>query len=180
MPSASSPLLLQRPRRPNPLRPLRAALRRPATKGFLPAPLGAREPTATIRGRWAFSPSAPLPATRAAQGAPTACDARLEGAMRRDLGALPGLTERPMFGGLCFLLNRHMLCAIRQEGAMVRVGPARQAQVLAMTDPAPMIHQGRPSAGWVWLAGGSLSDDKTRARLTARAPETVRALPPKE
>lgn len=109
-----------------------------------------------------------------------ACDARLEGAMRRDLGGLPGLTECPMFGGLCFLLNRHMLCAIRQEGAMVRVGPARQAQVLAMTNLAPMIHQGRPSAGWVWLAGDSLSDDKTRARLAARAPETVRALPPKE
>lgn len=107
-------------------------------------------------------------------------DMALEGTQRQDLGPLPGLTELPIFGGLCFLLDRHMLCAARQGDAMYCVGPARQAHALAIPDTVPMIHQGRPSAGWVWLAGDSLSDDKTRARLAARAPETVRALPPKE
>ena len=107
-------------------------------------------------------------------------DMTLEGILRQDLGPLPGLTEQPMFGGLCFLLDRHMLCTARQGDAMYRVGPTRHAQALAIPDIAPMIHQGRPYAGWMRLTGSSLSNDKTRARLAAWALETVRALPPKE
>lgn len=112
-------------------------------------------------------------------------DPGLEQALREDLGDLPGLDpaslgEKPMFGGLCFLSHGHMICAGREGRAMYRVGAAHEAEALAIPGTAPMIHKGRRYAGWVYLNENQLSDDATRARLTAWAIATVRALPPKE
>lgn len=111
-------------------------------------------------------------------------DPGLEELLRDDLAALPvddsRLAEKPMFGGLCFLLDSHMLCACHADGAMYRVGRPHEDQALALADTTRMVHNGRDYPGWVWLTGDSLSDDKTRARLTAWSFDTVRALPPKE
>lgn len=111
-------------------------------------------------------------------------DPGLEELLREDLAALEvepsRLDQKPMFGGLCFMLDGHMLCACREDRAMYRVGRAQEPLALALPDTTRMAHNGRDYAGWVWLTGDSLSDDKTRARLTAWALDTVRALPPKE
>lgn len=111
-------------------------------------------------------------------------DPELEEMLHEDLAALEvepsRLTEKPMFGGLCFLLDGHMLCACREDRAMYRVGRAHEAQALALADTRRMVHNRREYPGWAWLTGESLSNDKTRARLTAWALDTVRALPPKE
>ncbi len=107
-------------------------------------------------------------------------DPGLEQAMRDDLGALPGLSEKPMFGGLCFLAHGNMICAARQGRAMYRVGKSRNDDALALPGTSAMIHGGRAKPGYVWLHDDLLSDDATRARLTGWALDCVRDLPAKE
>lgn len=107
-------------------------------------------------------------------------DPGLEQAMRDDLGDLPGLSEKPMFGGLCFLSHGNMICAARQGRAMYRVGKPRYDDALTVPGTTPMTHGGREKPGYVWLHDPQLSDDATRARLTGWALDCVAALPPKE
>ncbi|MDS9467140.1 hypothetical protein RGQ15_06080 [Paracoccus sp. MBLB3053] len=107
-------------------------------------------------------------------------DPGMEEVMRKDLGAIPGLGEKPMFGGLCFLSHGNMICAIREGRGMYRVGRPHEAAALDIPGSERMVHGGHAYPGWIWLSGDSLSDDKIRARLTGWAMKTVRALPPKE
>jgi hypothetical protein len=53
--------------------------------------------------------------------------------MRADLGLLPDLSEKKMFGGLCFLLNGHMVCGVHKGGAMYRPGKPREAEAPSPT-----------------------------------------------
>lgn len=108
-------------------------------------------------------------------------DPGLEEQMRLDLDEIGHLlAERPMFGGLCFKLNGHMLCAAREGRAMYRVGKADEALALALPGVTPMVHGGRPKGGFVWLDADHLEDDDIRARLTSLAVTNVRALAAKE
>ena len=97
----------------------------------------------------------------------------------RDALADLSVTERKMFGGLCFLLGGHMVCGVHKGGAMVRVGKDNYAQALALPGVAPMLFTGRPMAGMVDVSDAAAEDDATLDRLLSMALQTVRALPPK-
>ena len=43
-----------------------------------------------------------------------------------------GITEKKMFGGLCFMLNGHMVCGVHKGGGMARIGKIREAEALEM------------------------------------------------
>lgn len=106
-------------------------------------------------------------------------DPRLEDRLRADLGFPEGLSEQPMFGGLCFLLHGNMLCAAREGRAMYRLGRAAEAEALAMPGVTPMIHGGHPQAGYVWAHPETLENDEHRRRLAALALEHAAHLPKK-
>lgn len=105
-------------------------------------------------------------------------DAGLAELLRGDLADLP-VTERRMFGGLCFLLHGHMVCGVMGDFAMIRVGAGGEAAALALPGVAPMIHGGKRMGGFVRAAPEVLGEDGPRARLLALALACVRALPPK-
>ena len=42
----------------------------------------------------------------------------LAGILRDELARLEGVTEKKMFGGLCFMLNGNMLCGVDKNGGM--------------------------------------------------------------
>ena len=111
-----------------------------------------------------------------------AYDEGLAQLLRDDLGPRPGLTETRMFGGLCFLLDGHMLCGVYAEKngghAMYRVGKSRTEAALALPGTAPMALTGRPMGG-VIDADGEALEDGTRLRLLALALENVASLPPR-
>ena len=98
--------------------------------------------------------------------------------MRADLGLLPGLSEKKMFGGLCFLLNGHMVCGVHKGGAMYRPGKSREAEALA-AGAAPLSFTGRKMGGMVELDDGTFIDDKIRATLTELSLTNAASLPPK-
>lgn len=106
-------------------------------------------------------------------------DRGLEEVILDDLGPLPGLTDKKMFGGLAWMLDGHLLCGARDVGMMVRLGKDNDAWAFALPDVAPMIMSGRAMSGWVRAGTDACADDETRKRLLAAAVAFVRTLPPK-
>ena len=108
-----------------------------------------------------------------------AYDEGLADEMRSDLGDLPGLTEKKMFGGLCFLQHGNMVCGLHSGGAMYRVGKPNEAAALALPGTGPMMFTGRRMGGMVEADDTAMGDDATRRRLTDLALGFVATLPPK-
>lgn len=94
-----------------------------------------------------------------------------------------GITEKKMFGGLCFLLNGNMLIGLHGEkaggGAMFRVGPDQEAAALAIPGTKHMEMTGRRMTGFIDLEPEGLEDDDSVAALLALALSFVTAMPPK-
>ncbi len=45
---------------------------------------------------------------------------------RDDLSGVTGITEKQMFGGLCFLLNGNMICGVHKDWGHGRAGKDHQ------------------------------------------------------
>lgn len=89
------------------------------------------------------------------------------------------LSDRKMFGGLCFMLNGNMLCGCHKRGLMYRVGKGNAAAALTLEGAQPMAFTGRPMGGMIELYEDDLDRDATRAGLLRHALDFVDALPPK-
>lgn len=112
------------------------------------------------------------------RGPAMARDVGLEERVREALGPLPGLAERRMFGGVCLLLDGHMLCAASDRGLMARLGPGRDAWAVEEGVPR-MVMNGRAMPGWVRADPDRLGDDALLHRLVDAALAFTRTLPPK-
>jgi len=88
-----------------------------------------------------------------------AFDEGLAERVRHLVGTEPGLSERKMFGGLCFLLNGNMGFGIVGSELMVRVGQAKYAEALALPHAREMDFTGRSMRGMVFVAEDGLSED---------------------
>ncbi|MCB1332249.1 MAG: TfoX/Sxy family protein [Roseivivax sp.] len=108
-----------------------------------------------------------------------AYDAGMAETMRQDLDGIDAVREVPMFGGLCFLKDGHMLCGVHKGGAMYRVGKPRSAEALSLGDARVMAMTGRAMPAIVDIAPEGFADDARRARWLALALENVAGLPPK-
>ena len=106
-------------------------------------------------------------------------DSDLVDLMQDDLGPLPGLAEKKMFGGLAFMLNGNMLCGVHKAGAMYRVGKDNEAEALTLPGVTPLAFTGRPMGGLVDADEDAMADPQTRARLTALALSFVGPMPAK-
>ena len=58
--------------------------------------------------------------------------------LRGALAKRRGVTEKRMFGGVCFLLNGNMICGSTKSDFMFRVGRAKEAEALARKGARPM------------------------------------------
>jgi TfoX/Sxy family transcriptional regulator of competence genes len=99
--------------------------------------------------------------------------------MREDLKDIDGITEKKMFGGLCFLLHGNMVCGVHKGGGMARVGKEREAEALQIDGLDPLLFTGRKMGGMVDLSEDLLGDDTLRARVIALALTNAQSLPPK-
>jgi hypothetical protein len=62
--------------------------------------------------------------------------------------ATGAVTEKRMFGGMCFLLRGNMLCVAGKKGFMFRVGIERQAEAARLPGAAPVFMQKRFMPGF--------------------------------
>ena len=106
-------------------------------------------------------------------------DQGLEELLRGDLGVLPGLSEKAMFGGWSWLLNGNLLCGARDDGMLARLGKGRDDWALAIPGIGPMISRGKHMQGWVRASADVFGDDTMRLRLVAAAIDFNCTLPPK-
>lgn len=89
------------------------------------------------------------------------------------------ISEKKMFGGICFLLHGHMLCGIHKNGAMFRVGKDNDANARAIPGVKDMMFTGRPMSGMVDASEETIANEDHLARLIALARGYVETLPPK-
>ena len=108
-----------------------------------------------------------------------AYDEGLAQIFRDDLARLNGVTERKMFGGLCFMLNGSMVCGIVKDGGMARVGKDNEATALELPGIEPLSFTGRKMGGMVDVSFDAIADDKIRRAVMALALDFVEKLPPK-
>ncbi|MFT4039612.1 MAG: TfoX/Sxy family protein [Thermomicrobiales bacterium] len=106
-------------------------------------------------------------------------DAGLEEVVRDELGDLPGLTGKAMFGGWCWMLNGHLLCGANHDGVMVRLGKGNDAWALELDGITPMAAGTRVMPGWVRVSPERFADHDLARRLLADAQRVVASLPPK-
>jgi TfoX/Sxy family transcriptional regulator of competence genes len=107
-----------------------------------------------------------------------AFDPGLAQLLRDDLAGEP-ITEKKMFGGLCFLSQGNMICGLHKGGTMYRVGKESYASALALPGVRPMKMADRQMAAMVELSLDDSADAAKRGPVLALAMATVRALPPK-
>lgn len=98
---------------------------------------------------------------------------------RDSLAQLQGITEKKMFGGLCFMLNGNMLCGVHKDGGMARVGKENEAVALELAGIEPLSFTGRKMGGMVDVNLEAIEDDEVRAAVLELALDFVGALPAK-
>lgn len=105
-------------------------------------------------------------------------DPDLEGWMLGELTGVPGISTRPMFGGLGIMRGGNLIAGVRAGRLMLRLGPEGADEALALPGVTPMIHGGRRMRGYVFVELDA-ADDETRDRLVARAIMFSETLPDK-
>ena len=73
------------------------------------------------------------------------------------------ISERKMFGGLCFLLQGKMCCGVLKDLLVVRIDPANSAALLKSPHVRPMDFTGRPMRGFLYVGPGACKTKKQLA-----------------
>ena len=107
-----------------------------------------------------------------------AYDEALAERVRDRMAAMPGVTDKRMFGGLAFLTEGNLTVGVTGDDLLVRVGRDAEEEALARPGARRFDITGRPMAGWVVVDGAMLDDDALLDWLD-RARAFVDTLPPK-
>ena len=108
-----------------------------------------------------------------------AYDEGLAERVRLELAALEGVSERRMFGGLCFMLHGNMALGIDKDRLMVRVGAEQYEAALDQPHARPMDMTGRPMRGFVVVPPEGLQDCQDFQGWVKRGVDFALSLPPK-
>lgn len=110
-----------------------------------------------------------------------ALDEKLNQRLREILADRRGITEKKMFGGLCFLLNGNMVCGGDQKfGFMVRVGADAYVSLLKLKYAKKMDFTGTPMKGFISVEPDGIRTKAALAKWVERGLAFVETLPPKK
>lgn len=87
--------------------------------------------------------------------------------------------EKAMFGGVCFMLRDHMLCAASPRGYLFRVGKESSAAALSRPGARIMEMNGRRYEGYIRVDPAGC-DGRALREWLALAQKHVATLPPKK
>jgi hypothetical protein len=99
--------------------------------------------------------------------------------IRHLLSRRRGITEKKMFGGVCFLLNGNMLVAVWGDSLVARVGAEQAEMALTEPDVREMDLTGRPMKGWIIVEHDGVDSDQQLTRWIDLSLTFVRTLPAK-
>lgn len=104
-------------------------------------------------------------------------DEKLAGRIRSQLGKKRGLTEKKLFGGIGFLLDGNLACAVSKEEMLVRVDPEATDAILKKKHTR--VFGTRPMKGWILVAPEGLKTAKALATWIEIGVDYAGSLPPK-
>lgn len=100
--------------------------------------------------------------------------------VREQIGLLPGITEKRMFGGMAFMLDGNMLVGMLKDGGLLaRVGKGAYLQALERPGASPMQFTGREMSGFVEVRGEGIETDEDLGAWIELARQFVTTLPRK-
>jgi hypothetical protein len=100
--------------------------------------------------------------------------------IRALIGNEPGLVEKPMFGGLAFLVNGNMsVSASSKGGLLLRVEPAETMTLAKKPHANPFVMRDKPMEGWLRVDPAGVTTDKGLAPWVKLGVAYARSLPPK-
>jgi TfoX/Sxy family transcriptional regulator of competence genes len=111
-----------------------------------------------------------------------AYDEALADRVRELLSARSEVSERSMFGSLCFLVGGNLAVCARKEGELlVRLGPEDAERAAAETGVriAEMGPRKRVMKGWVFVSPERLADDAGLAEWVEAGADFASSLPHK-
>lgn len=108
-----------------------------------------------------------------------AFDETLAERVREALGRRKDVTEKRMFGGVCFLLNGNVLVGVWKDSLIVRLGPDRGEAALLEPHVREMDVTGRPMKGWVMVETEGIEEDEHLGEWVRDAMAFVETLPEK-
>ncbi len=108
-----------------------------------------------------------------------AYDEGLAQRIREVFDELPGIVEKRMFGGIGFMLQGNLACGVIGDELIVRVGPDRYEDAVAMPHARPFDFTGRPMTGWIMLAPAGYESDNDLRRWVQQGTNFAKSLPPK-
>jgi TfoX/Sxy family transcriptional regulator of competence genes len=92
-----------------------------------------------------------------------AYDEQLAARVREVLKESKGITEKKMFGGLCFLLDGKMICGVRNDDLIAKIGKDSHEKMANLKHVRPFDFTGKPMKSIVYVALAGL---KTKKELT--------------
>ena len=108
-----------------------------------------------------------------------AYDEHLASRIRKSLSGMPGITEKRMFGGVCFLRHGLMFAGVTASALMARVGKANYEDSLSREHVRVMDFTGKPMAGYVFVDETGVVTDEDLGFWLRRCTDFVATLPPK-
>jgi TfoX/Sxy family transcriptional regulator of competence genes len=122
----------------------------------------------------------PLPPSSVRNDASVAYDEDLANRIRELIAGEPDVTEKPMFGGLAFLVGGKMsVAASSQGGLLVRVDPVDTDALLAKPHARRFEMRGRGMQGWLRVDGDGLRTKRQLEPWVRRGVGYARSLPSK-
>jgi hypothetical protein len=109
-----------------------------------------------------------------------AVDQELAARIRGLIALDPRVTEKKMFGGICFLLDGRILVGVRRNGALlVQCGAEAAAAAIRREGVTHMRMGDRDAANFIDVEGDSLETEEGLGEWIALAERYLMTLPPK-
>ncbi len=109
-----------------------------------------------------------------------AYDENLAQRVRALLAGSKGITEKKMFGGLCFLLNGNMMGGVLKDDLIVKFDKADHEKIIAQKHVRPFDFSGRPMAGIAYVGPGGVKTKKDLAKWVEMSRAHAAGLPKKK
>ena len=109
-----------------------------------------------------------------------AYDHELANRIREVVQGERGLTEKPMFGGLAFLIDGNMAASASSKGGLLlRVDPAQTESLVSEPHVRRFEMRGREMDGWLRVDESVVKTEKQLRRWAGIGVAYARSLPPK-
>lgn len=106
-------------------------------------------------------------------------DEKLAERIRKELAPRRGVTEKKMFGGLCFLIRGNMVCGVERDNLVLRVGPDQYESTVSKKHARAMDFTGRPLKGFVYVSSAGYRTSASLRKWIGLALDYAGRLPKK-